>query len=51
MEYTREEDGAVWIWILASFIGERLAQLGGEMQKTPWLFAFVRRVEEGHYLA
>ena len=51
MEYSREEDGVVWIWILASFIGGPLAQLGGEMQETPWLFAFVRRVEEGHYLA
>ena len=51
MKYSREEDGVVWIWVLASFIGGRLARLGGEMQKTPWLFAFVRRVEEGHYLA
>ena len=37
--------------ILASFVGGQHAQLGGEMQKKPGLFAFMRRVEEGHSLA
>ena len=50
-EYSRKEDGVIWIWILASLIGRLFAQLGGKTQKIPWLFAFVRRVEEGHYWA
>ena len=29
-EYLQEEDGVIWIWILASLIGSLFAQLGGK---------------------
>ena len=29
-EYSRKEDGVIWIWILASLIGKLFAQLGGK---------------------
>ena len=33
-EYLREEDGMIWIWILASLIGSLFAQLGGKCKNT-----------------
>ena len=36
-EYSRKEDGVIWIWILASLIGRLFAQLGGKYKRYPGL--------------